>query len=405
MSDIVHATRAAHRDVLVVGTYPPTRCGLATFTANTRRGLLAAGAIGVDVLRLGDAPPDGEATEVVGHWHVDALDRAPHHAPHRARVDAPTPVSALAGLADGYASVLLQHEFGIYPGPHGADVLDLVGSLRTPVVSVLHTVLVDPSQPQQRIIEALVDCSARVVVQTASAARRLTSRYFVDPAKVAVIAHGAEPNVQPDAPGTPPRTGPPVLLTWGLLGPGKGIEHAITAVAILARRGVPVRYVVSGQTHPGVLAHQGERYRDSLADLVNELGVADRVEFDNQYRDWPSLLALVRACDIVVLPYDSREQVTSGVLVDALASAKPIVATAFPHAVDVVDGRCGLVVPHEEPVALADAIERMVTNRALRDASARAAGAEGALLPWPVIGAQYLDLLRAVGDHLVSLGG
>jgi glycosyltransferase involved in cell wall biosynthesis len=388
MSDSVHATRADHRDVLVVGTYPPTRCGLATFTANTRRGLLCAGAHGVDVLRLGEAPPDAEPPEVVGHW------RAGEHVP--------TTVSALTELADGYATVLLQHEFGIYPGHDGIHVLDLVGGLHAPVVSVLHTVLVDPSQPQRRIIEALVDYSARAVVQTPSAARRLTSRYFVDPAKVAVIAHGAEPNVQP---GAPPRTGPPVLLTWGLLGPGKGIEHAIRAVAILARRGIPVRYVVSGQTHPGVVANEGERYRESLVDLVGELGVADRVEFDNQYRDWPSLLAQVRACDIVVLPYDSREQVTSGVLVDALASAKPIVATAFPHAVDVVDGRCGLVVAHEEPVALADAIERLVTNRALRDAYARAAGAEGSLLAWPAIGAQYLELLRSVGDDLISLGG
>lgn len=386
MTDTYEATRADHRDVLVVGTYPPTRCGLATFTANTRRGLLAAGARSVDVLRLGEVPPSGDQAEVVGRWRVD------------------DPLSAIVRLADAYSSVLLQHEFGIYPGRDGVGVLDLMAAVHAPAISVLHTVLVDPSQHQRRIIESLVDHSAYVVVQTPSAARRLTSRYFVDPAKVAVIAHGAEPNMQPRPPGAPPRTGAPVLLTWGLLGPGKGIEHAIAAVAVLAERGVEVRYVVSGQTHPGVLAHEGERYRDSLVHLVAKLGVDDLVEFDNCYRDWPSLLAQVRECDIVVLPYDSREQVTSGVLVDALASGKPIVATSFPHANDVVDGRCGLVVPHEEPVALADAIERLLTDRPLRNAFSRAAAAEGDLLAWPVIGEQYLELLRAVGDDLLSLG-
>jgi glycosyltransferase involved in cell wall biosynthesis len=363
-------------DVIVVGTYPPRRCGLATFTANTRRGLLAARSGRVDVLRLGaDSPPGGQPAEVAACWDDDLGP------------------AAAAARCDGYACVLLEHEFGIFPGRDGEDVLPFVEHLSVPLVTVLHTVLVDPSGHQRAIIEALGRHSDRLVVLAPSAADRLIERYDVDPSIVAVIPHGAEPNL---GPGGAERGPLPMLLTWGLLGPGKGIEHAIKAVAILAGRGRLVRYVVAGQTHPNVLATEGERYRDALERLAGELGVRRLVEFDNRYRAWDEVFAQIRAADIVVLPYDSREQVTSGVLVDALASGKPIVATAFPHAVDVVDARCGIVVAHEEPEAMAEAIERLLTDRRLAANCIAASRAEAARHDWTVVGARYDDLLRAV---------
>ena len=210
--------------------------------------------------------------------------------------------------------MLLQHEFGIFPGSDGDRVLDLVARLQVPVVTVLHTVLIDPSARQRRIVEELAQHSAAVVVLTPSAADRLVTRYAVDRSIVSVIPHGAEPNLDP-CPREPGAL--PTLLTWGLLGPGKGIEHAIKAVVILAGRGIIVRYVVAGQTHPNVVAYEGERYREALVQLADELGAGSLVTFDDRYRDWAGLFALIRTADIVVLPYDSREQVTSGVLVDA----------------------------------------------------------------------------------------
>ena len=373
--------RATDHDVIVVGTYPPRRCGLATFTSNTRRGLLAAAPDRrVDVLRLGDAEPGNAADppEVVATWGTsDDLEDA-------------------AATCNRYASVLLQHEFGIFPGPDGDRVLDLVARLQVPVVTVLHTVLIDPSTRQRRIVEELAQHSAALVVLTPSAADRLVTRYAVDRSMVWVIPHGAEPNLDP----SPREPGAlPTLLTWGLLGPGKGIEHAIKAVVILAGRGILVRYVVAGQTHPNVLAHEGERYREALVRLADELGAGSLVTFDDRYRDWAGLFALVRTADIVVLPYDSREQVTSGVLVDALASGKPVVATAFPHALDLVDGHCGVVVPHEEPEAMADAIQRLLTDRRFAASCVAAARLETARHAWPVVGQRYDDLLRSVENH------
>ena len=345
------------------------------------RGLLvAAPDRRVDVLRLGDAEPGNAADppEVVATWGTsDDLEDA-------------------AATCNRYASVLLQHEFGIFPGPDGDRVLDLVARLQVPVVTVLHTVLIDPSTRQRRIVEELAQHSAALVVLTPSAADRLVTRYAVDRSMVWVIPHGAEPNLDP----SPREPGAlPTLLTWGLLGPGKGIEHAIKAVVILAGRGILVRYVVAGQTHPNVLAHEGERYREALVRLADELGAGSLVTFDDRYRDWAGLFALVRTADIVVLPYDSREQVTSGVLVDALASGKPVVATAFPHALDLVDGHCGVVVPHEEPEAMADAIQRLLTDRKFRATCVAAARLETARHAWPVVGQRYDELLRTVENH------
>jgi polysaccharide biosynthesis protein PslF len=362
-----HGSPSGRLDAIVVGTYPPTRCGLATFSANTRRGLLSDERMGlVDVLRLG-APPHGVETkaEVHSYWPRGG-----------------DPAEAAEACAR-YDVVLLQHEFGIYDGHEGDSVLDIVDVLEVPVVSVLHTVLVDPSGAQRRIVEALAERSVRSIVLSQSAADRLTSRYRVDRDRVRTIRHGAEPNRCPPRPST---AEPPTLLTWGLLGPGKGIEHAVKAVAVLAGRGLQVRYVVAGQTHPNVVAAEGEHYREALRALAGELGVAQQVEFDDAYRDWHALHALECSADIVVLPYDSREQVTSGVLVEALAAAKPVVATAFPHAVEILPGRAGLVVPHEEPEALADAIERLLTEPDLRRRCEQQARAEGALHAWPVVG-------------------
>jgi glycosyltransferase involved in cell wall biosynthesis len=364
-------------DTIVVGTYPPTRCGLATFTANTRRGLLAADPErNVEVLRLGLPPEGGETMpEVCAAWPPGA-----------------SPAEAAAVCA-GFDVVLVQHEFGIYDGHDGAAVIDFADVLEPPLVSVIHTVLLDPTESQRTIIEELAVRSERLIVLSRSAAHRLVSRHRIDPGLVRVIPHGADLNLGPPPPCRP---GPPVVLTWGLLGPGKGIEHGIKAVAILAGRGLRVRYLVAGQTHPNVLAAQGEQYRDALRSLAADLGVADLVELDDGYRDWPQLQALVRSAGLVLLPYDSREQVTSGVLVEALASAKPIVATAFPHAVEVVADRAGIVVPHEAPHAIADAIERLLTTPALHHQCAQAALLEGVRHAWPTVGAAYDAVLREV---------
>jgi glycosyltransferase involved in cell wall biosynthesis len=190
----------------------------------------------------------------------------------------------------------------------------------------------------------------------------------------------------------PARSDRPTLLTWGLLGPGKGIERVIEAMGCLHDLPVRPRYLIAGRTHPKVLAADGEAYRNARADQARLRGVADSVAFDASYRDVSSLTALVQSSAVVVLPYDSTDQVTSGVLVDAIASGRPVVATAFPHAVELLASGAGIVVGHNDPDALASALLRLLTEPHLAATMAAEAARLAPQMAWPIVASAYLDL-------------
>lgn len=362
--------------VLVVGTAPPTRCGLATYTHNVTNALATHG-VDARILRVldEDEPRSGEPTSVRGHW----------------RRGNRSDVLAAAELANDHDVVLLQHEFGIYPGDDGAEVLDFIDGVDVPVVSVLHTILVEPDPRRRHIIDAIAERSDTLVVQGSTARDRLIDVHGIDPHQVDVIPHGASSRIGLSR---PLHSSFPSLLTWGLIGPGKGIEHGITAVALLRAKGIDVEYVVSGATHPNVLRHSGDEYRHRLMALSRRLGVDDLVRFDGHYRSREEQDQLIRNASIVLLPYDSREQVTSGVLVEALAAGKPIVATSFPHARELAD--CGgiRVVDHERPEQIADAVHRIVRHHDVHDAMRNAAWVEGLRHDWNIVGRKFGESLR-----------
>ncbi|MGC8626227.1 MAG: glycosyltransferase [Acidimicrobiales bacterium] len=362
------------RSVVLVGTYPPTACGLATFTANLRAAIASVEhGWSADVVRLVDRR-EHISGEVVDEWVIGDFSSLSHCIGTMARYDA----------------VVLQHEYGLFGGPDGEEVLALVYALEVPLISVLHTVLQEPSPNERKILEHLMQASVAIVVQSEAARTRLTSVHGIDPSRVTVVPHGAAANFSPYR----PRSGMPKLLTWGLLGPGKGVEHAIRAVAALRRRGFDVSYVVAGQTHPKVQAASGESYRQSLQALAAETGVTDLVSFDDGYRDWDSLRALVRSADAVLLPYDSKDQVSSGVLVEAVASAKPVVATAFPHAKELLARGAGITVPHGDVDAMANAIEHVLFEPGVAARMAAAARSEAQQLLWPAVGTAYRRLIE-----------
>jgi glycosyltransferase involved in cell wall biosynthesis len=381
-SKSVRVGRAA--EVVLVGTYPPTACGLATFTSNLRAAIEGPGSgWRADVVRIVERPqPLGG--EVVGQWVAGDF------------------ISLARSLQTmvSYDAVVLQHEYGLFGGPDGEEVLALVYGLDVPLVAVLHTMLLHPSANQRRILDHVMDVAVAVVVQSEAARARLVAVHAVDPSRVAVVPHGAAENF---APSHRSPAGRPLVLSWGLIGPGKGIEHAISAIAALRGRGLDVTYVVAGQTHPKVLATMGERYRSQLVDLARELGVADRVYFDDAYRDWGSLRALVRSADVVLLPYDSTDQVSSGVLVEALASAKPVVATQFPHAVELLASGAGVTVPQRDVGAMVDALARVLFEPGVAAEMATVARREAGELLWPAVGGTYRSLIDEVlGARLVG---
>lgn len=367
----------------VLSTYPPTPCGLATFAAALTNGLSEIGIRDVGVVRA--AVDDSRSDDM----RVVAVLRPGSMSSRR----------AVARRVNGYECLLLQHEYGIFGGSDGAEVLDLLADVDVPVITTLHTVPLKPSRSQKRILERIVELSAAAVTMTETASSRLITGYDVEPSKITTIVHGA---TVPHTLGAPLHTDGTTFLTWGLLGPGKGIEWVIDALGELVSRGITARYVIAGRTHPRVLETDGEAYREMLMDRAASLGIEDYVEFDPSYRPLGSLLELISGSTCVVLPYDSDDQITSGVLVDAVAAGRPVIATKFPHATEILSGGAGLLVPHASPKELAAAMQQVVTDRGLVANMAMVAATMAPSYRWTSVAADYADLAARVANPVYA---
>ena len=368
----------------VLTTFPPTQCGLATFSQALVTHLEASGArVGVVRVVDGPEPMSGPVTH--------QLIRSSHGS-----------ARAAAQALNVHDVAVVQHEYGIFGGRDGADVLDVLGLVRRPVITVLHTVLAAPTTHQHDVLARVVRASSMAVTMTETARSRLISGWGVDPQKVTVIAHGATDNRSVDH--RPALSGAPTILTWGLLGEGKGIEWALRAMAGLVDLIPRPTYHVVGETHPRVAEREGEAYRDRLTAIVKALDLASMVRFDGRYLDEPTLRRIVREADVVLLPYDSRDQVTSGVLTEAVAAGKPVVSTRFPHAVELLSSGAGVLVPQRDPDAIGQALRRVLTEPELADSMAAAARGLAATILWPAVAEQYCELASdLLGASTVSV--
>jgi glycosyltransferase involved in cell wall biosynthesis len=386
-----------------VGTYPPRQCGIATFTHD-----LAA------AVRAAEPAPARRATwERPGHGRsaittdIVAIDYEERDFPNEVRhqLDPERPSDYLR-VADrlnraGYDVVSLQHEFGIYGGADGERVLDLLDELEIPVVVTLHTVLRRPSDHQRRVMRGIVRSAARVVVLSHASAATLASVYEVDPADIQMIPHGV-----PDLPFVDPDTvkplvglaGRPAVLSFGLLGPGKGYELAIRAMSTVIDRSPAASYVILGATHPELRRREGEAYRESLKSLVGELGLEEHVQFVDAFVDLPTLGRWMQAADVFVTPYPGAEQAVSGTLAYALGTGKALVSTPYAYAEELLaDGR-GRLVPFGDSKALGAQIGDFLADGPGRDEARRRAYAYGRQMTWQTVGRQYRDLFARVAS-------
>lgn len=358
----------------LLSTYPPTQCGLATFTAALLTHMRQQGDH-VAVVRVLDEPAPSSAGEIV----------------HDLVAGSAASASAAAEVLNGFDVVIVQHEYGIYGGPDGQDVVSLLEALHVPSIVVLHTVLAQPTPRQRMILDAVIAAASVVVTMTRTARSRLLDIYGTAAEKVVVIPHGAADN-RATAPSI--GSGRPMVLTWGLLGPGKGIEHAIDSLALLRERGLHVDYQVAGQTHPRVLGRDGEAYRRALVARARARNVEDRVHFDGRFLPTAALGHLISAADVVLLPYDSLEQVTSGVLIEAVTAGKPVVSTCFPHAVELLGA--GLLVDRQDPAGIAKALQRTLTEPGLSASMSRYSADLAPHMLWPAVAHSYRELASLV---------
>jgi len=379
----------------MIGNYPPRLCGIATFTRDVREALIGAFPnMLVDVYAM-DEP-------AVGHLYPPAVVGT-------IRQDEPTDyVGAARRINESGADVVLvQHEYGIFGGPAGALLLRLLDRVSAPIVVTLHTVLENPNAEQHAVIEALAASASRLVVMAQKGRDILMRVHGVAAEKIAVVPHGVpdRPLAEPDQ--VKPRfgfEGYKVLLTFGLLSPNKGIETMIRAMPSIVAAEPRALYVVLGATHPHLVAHEGEAYRERLLALAEELGVSANVRFVDGFMEQEMLLDYLEAADVYVTPYLNEAQITSGTLSYAIGLGKPVVSTPYWHASELLAGGVGTLVGFGDSEGFAAAIGRLLASEtAMADMRGRAWNI-GRSMTWARLAEGYLGLFRAaVAERPVRL--
>jgi glycosyltransferase involved in cell wall biosynthesis len=295
--------------------------------------------------------------------------------------------------AGRFDTVCLQHEFGIFGGEAGAHILVLLLRLTMPVVTTFHTVLAEPTIAQRAVMMRIAEASSKVVVMAKKGRELLRSIYQVPDEKIEVIAHGIPdvafvgPDAAKDKLGF---GGKPVILTFGLLSPNKGIEVMIDAMPSILKRCADAVYVVLGTTHPNLVRDHGEAYRESLTARVKELHIEDHVVFLDQFVDQATLLEFISMCDVYVTPYLDEAQMTSGTLAYSFGLGKPVVSTPYWHAHELLaDGR-GVLVPFGDTTATGNEIAELLTDDPRRLAMRKRAYAVGRTMTWERTAERYM---------------
>ncbi|HUP45122.1 MAG TPA: glycosyltransferase family 4 protein [Thermoanaerobaculia bacterium] len=382
----------AIRRVAVLGNHLPRRCGIATFTTDLSEAL---DGVGSDLDCFVMAMNDG---------------RHQHAYPGRVRFELSDSDAAAYTRAADFLNVnavdviSVQHEYGIFGGKAGSHLLPLLRQLRMPIVTTLHTILSAPNLHQRRVMNEITALSDRLVVMTARGAELLREVHGVAEEKIDVIPHGI-PNVPFS--GSKNRLGVegrPVILTFGLLSPDKGIEYVIDALPAIRAHYPDAVYIILGATHPHIIENDGETYRLMLEERAKRLGVDGNVIFHNRFVSQSELSEFLAAADIYITPYLNPEQISSGTLAYALGAGKAVISTPYAYARELLaDGR-GILVPWKDPSAIATEIVGLLDDPGKRLELRRRAADYGRAMLWPAVAHSYLRTFeRARIEHAERL--
>ena len=370
------------KSIVFIGNYLPRQCGIATFTTHLLESI---------ALNAADK----------ACWAVAMNDRPEGYSyPSQVRFEINQSQLNEYSLAADLCNmnqvdvVCLQHEYGIFGGKRGSFIIELLRDLKMPVVTTLHTILKDPNLQERNIMVQLAELSDRLVVMSELSVEYLRDIYQVPEEKIALIHHGipdvpfVESDAYKDKFGV---SGKKIILTFGLLSPGKGIEVVIDALPEIVKAHPQVIYMVVGATHPHLKAEQGEDYRNSLHMRANELGVADHIIFHDRFVADEDLLEFIGVADIYVTPYPNEAQIISGTLAYALGMGKAVVSTPYWHAQELLADDRGRLVPFRDQVALARQVIDLLDHPDECHAIQERAYDYGRKMVWSNVGHRYLD--------------
>ncbi len=376
--------------VAVIGNYLPRQCGIATFTTDLVEGLSA------------------EAPDIY-NWAA-AMNDKPEGYPYPEKVRFEINQNKLSdySIASQFFNisqtniVCLQHEYGLFGGPAGSHLLKLLGDLRMPVVTTLHTVLKDPAPEYRAVMSKLSDLSDKLVVMSHKASDFLKDIYAVPEDKIVFIHHGI-----PDTPFIDPSfykdkfgvEGKKVLLTFGLLSPNKGIEKVLQALPAVIKKHPDVVYIILGATHPHILKSHGDAYRILLQQHVHKLDIGEHVIFQNRFVELKELCEFLGIADIYLTPYLEEAQITSGTLAYAMGTGKAVISTPYWYATEMLAEDRGRIVPFHSPDAMAEQIIDLLDNDVARHAMRKKAYMFSRDAVWKEVSRKYLQVFSEVRQN------
>jgi glycosyltransferase involved in cell wall biosynthesis len=382
-----HAKPSLPSRIAVIGNYLPRQCGIATFTTDLCSAISAEyGTARLLALPVNDTP-EGYDYPARVRWSLAQDDLASYQQ------------AAEFLNFNNIDMVCLQHEYGIFGGPAGSHILQLLRRLKMPLVTTLHTVLREPGPDQLAVMQEIAELSDRLIVMSQLSSQFLQEIFKVPGSKIDMVPHGVpdlpflDPNFYKDRFGV---EGKAVLLTFGLLSPNKGIENVIQALPQILSRHKNVVYLVAGATHPHILRRDGEKYRASLQALAKEVGVESQVMFHNRFASPEEMAEFIGAADIYITPYRHEAQVVSGTLAYALGAGKAIISTPYWHAIELLDNRRGALVPFQNPDAIAQKAIELLDTPAMRHAMRKRAYLFAREMIWKRVAQGYMESFSRV---------
>lgn len=378
--------------IAYISTYPPRECGIATFNQNLMRAINS---------NFPERKKPSDGGYVVALNDSESLDEYeyPEEVKYVVRQNNQKDYIRAANYINTSTvdACIMEHEFGIYGGESGIYILPLINRLEKPLISILHTILKEPSYVQRIIIREIAEQSSKIIVMSQRAVEFLTTIYEVPEEKIQIIEHGVPDLEAPvDNPVLTLSSFKKhrVLLTFGLLSRNKGLETVIKALPQIVKNHPDVMYVIVGNTHPGVLKNSGEEYRDSLKRLAAELGVANNLAFINKFVSEEELINYLTACEVYVTPYLNEAQITSGTLSYAVGSGAAVVSTPYWHAQELLSHGRGRLFDFKNHDALADIVNELLDNDDLLSELKQNAYQYGLHLRYPVIGSEFIKVAQ-----------